>query len=789
MPNTNSRYSDEHWGNIDTDIYDWSIKVFRALRKMLSVNVQMDAASQIAQGDIFLFNHFSRFETFIPQYMLHEQTGAYCCSIASSEFFVGDTLLANYLKNVGAVPHDHPRLFAILAGQILRGRKVIIFPEGGMVKDRRVLDKRGHYSIYSRITGERRKQHTGPAVLAQGLETFKACVRNAYKNKNIDQLMRWKDEFEVDNLEQLLMQALKPTLIIPANITFYPIRSSENILHKGVEMLSKGLSLRQTEELLIEGNIIFKDTDMNIRMGKPIAPYHVWHWWNRTLLERCSSGFCSLDDVFDFHAETKSWTQKILKYYFKKNAAIARNLYMKEMYANVTINLCHLASTLIMHCIEGDQEKIEKHQFYTTLYIAIKLLQNNETIYLHPSLSNPDDYRKLLQRHNERFEQFIHAAEQSGLIVVDKNHYFFTPKLREEYDFDAIRMENPIAVYNNEVKPIVTVLEAIVAAIDMVNNPDKEVFAAWYFEDENLALAHDRKLYLDPKYDEINKRETAHLDPQPFFLVPQTSNGHGVLLIHGLLASPAELRAYGEYLAQQGYTVLGVRIKGHGTSPCDLRDRTWQEWYASTKMGLEILQGYCTKPFVIGFSTGGALALLLAAEFGQTIAGYVAVSVPVKFAQSSFMLVPMLHSSHKVVKWMASLESLKPYIDNIPEHPAINYRSIPIKSLYELRQLIEETETALPTITAPGLIIYADADPIVSSDSAEWLYSKLDTVNSRLIIVKAERHGILMENLGGSWGVINEFLLQQRQLAAAVGTETEAGKALSQVSPVLERAY
>ncbi|TAN52072.1 MAG: alpha/beta hydrolase, partial [Methylococcaceae bacterium] len=548
MPDMNSNYSDDRWGNIDADIYDWSIKVFRALRKMLSVNVQMDAASQINQGDIFLFNHFSRFETFIPQYMIYEQTGDYCCSIASSEFFVGDTLLANYLKNVGAVPHDHPRLFSLLAGQIIRGRKVIIFPEGGMVKDRRVLDKRGHYSIYSRITGERRKQHTGPAVLAQGLETFKACVRNAYKNKNTALLMHWKNEFEVDNLEQLLMQALKPTLIVPANITFYPIRSTENILHKGVEMLSKGLSLRQTEELLIEGNIIFKDTDMHIRMGKPVAPYHVWHWWNRSLLERCTVGFCSLDDAFDFHADAKTWKQKLFRYYFKKNAAIARNLYMEEMYANVTINLCHLASTLIMHSLEQNQEKIEKQQFHTTLYIAIKLLQKNTAIHLHPGLINPDDYRKLLHGHNERFDQFIHAAEHCGLIVADKNQYFFTPKLREEYDFDAIRMENPIAVYNNETKPIKAVLDAVTTAADMAANAEPAAFADWYFDDETLSLAYDRALYLDAVHDELNKRETAHLDPQPFFLAPQNPNGTGILLVHGLLASPAELRAYGEHL-------------------------------------------------------------------------------------------------------------------------------------------------------------------------------------------------------------------------------------------------
>jgi hypothetical protein len=171
---------------------------------MLSVHLELHADPQVVlEGDIFLFNHFSRFETFIPQFLIYEKTGAYSCAIASSEFFDEDTVLSRYLKHVGVFPHDHDRLFALLAGQILRGRKVIIFPEGSMVKDRRVIDKRGHYSIYSRI-GNRRKLHTGPAVLGQGVEAFKAAIRHAHKHNNAAQLRQWKDALKIDSLDQLI---------------------------------------------------------------------------------------------------------------------------------------------------------------------------------------------------------------------------------------------------------------------------------------------------------------------------------------------------------------------------------------------------------------------------------------------------------------------------------------------------------------------------------------------------------------------------------------------------------
>jgi len=44
----------------------------------------------------------------------------------------------------------------------------------------------------------------------------------------------------------------------------------------------------------------------------------------------------------------------------------------------------------------------------------------------------------------------------------------------------------------------------------------------------------------------------------------------GCLLVHGYTASAEEMLPLGEFLVKQGYTVLGVRLAGHGTHPADL---------------------------------------------------------------------------------------------------------------------------------------------------------------------------------------------------------------------------
>ena len=50
----------------------------------------------------------------------------------------------------------------------------------------------------------------------------------------------------------------------------------------------------------------------------------------------------------------------------------------------------------------------------------------------------------------------------------------------------------------------------------------------------------------------------------------------GVLLIHGFTGLPAELLLMGEFLNKQGFTVLGVRLAGHGTTVEDMSHMTWE---------------------------------------------------------------------------------------------------------------------------------------------------------------------------------------------------------------------
>ena len=86
----------------------------------------------------------------------------------------------------------------------------------------------------------------------------------------------------------------------------------------------------------------------------------------------------------------------------------------------------------------------------------------------------------------------------------------------------------------------------------------------------------------------------------------------GVLLVHGLSDSPYSLRKMGERLHAEGYTVIWLRVPGHGTNPHALAEVGWDDWTAAVKIAVEGLRSRLPDglPLILaGYSNGGALSV------------------------------------------------------------------------------------------------------------------------------------------------------------------------------------
>ena len=765
-----SAFMQSHYDDysINSIRYKWSVRLFRLVQKALKVRLTLnDEDRNILSGQIFVINHFSRFETFIPQYMIYEETGAYCCSVTHSEFFKGDDSFAQFLLDVGGVPHNYVNMLPLLASQVLQGRKVIIFPEGGMVKDRRVERTKDGYRIYSRTRKEWRKQHTGAAVLALCLDLFKQAAKIAIDDNNNERVDDWLIKLKQDNLESFKQVLQQPTLIVPINITFYPIRVDDNFLRKGAKLLLPGIRHRHLEELLIESNIVLKETDMDINIGESINVTGLWNRKDQSLWKPILTSIKTLDEVFKLK-ESSDINEQSLSESIYHNADLIRDKYAHNMYRAVTINMSHLASALIMYYVDTKNEFIDHRQFRTILYLTIKYLQRYDNLSLHDSLRNPEDYSDIIERSTFGLQRFIKMAISNELLKDSGNEYLFLPKLKKEFSFDEIRIENLIAVYANEIAVIEEINESIIQAVVNEATVSNMQLARYRFNDECKLLDWDKHqlINIDPQLGKevsITKSssiaETATENPAPFMLEPHgESNHHGVLLIHGLLASPAEVRPFADYLVEKGYTVLGVRLKGHGTSPLELASIDRQMWLNSVKRSYEILADITDYVHLVGFSTGGGLALLLAAEKPRKLVNVTAICVPVKFQNPNMMLVSLLHGVNRFTQFVATKDAIKAFVLNDTEHPHINYRHVPVSALYELRQLIEDLEKNIQYILCPVALIQAQNDPVVDPASALRLYEKLTTNDATLVMLPSSKHGILYQNTEKIWQRISSFI-------------------------------
>ena len=744
---------------INEGTYQWCVRAFQALEKRLGLNIKVHHADGLLErGQIFLFNHFARFETIIPPYLVHRATGVHCRSVADHNLFDIGEGFSRFLRGVGAVPNNLPGLLPFLAAEILRGQKVVMFPEGGMVKDRRVVDVEGGYSVFSRTAKERRKHHRGAAVLALTLDIFKRRILDLHQKGDDERLGRWVEALGLADPSELMARALEPTLIVPATITFYPMRVRENVLSQALERFSGDLPRNFTEELLIEGNLLFRDTDMDIRLGEPLQPRKAWRWWERVLLQRHFQKIRSLDDLFGLRDQAEGMAEKLLARCLLTETRRIRDACMHGMYSGITVNLSHLASHLVTRLVARGERSIGHAAFHRTLYLALKNLQEVKDVHLHRSLVWPDRYRGLPDGNSPELERFLETCHDAGLVGRSRRSYRFLDPLCDDHAFDQVRLGNPLSVYANEVAPLRVVGETVEAALEAEPGVSDLEIASLLFDDELRAFEWNRRYFSKEHYRAVNERETATESGAPYLLLPQGAAAMGVLLVHGFLASPAELRAFGETLHARGYAVMGVRLAGHGTSPHDLAERGWGDWLNSVRRGYRILSAFAPNVVMVGFSTGGLLSLMLAAEAPPCLSGVAVAAPPLAFRNRMIAFAPLVSGLHRLTRWVPRLDEVLPFRENRSESPEINYNSIPVAALNQLRALVDAAELRLPEIQVPVTVLQGDEDPVVDPKGARRLFDALPGPDKAFHSIPSRRHGLIRDDIGETRSLLEAFV-------------------------------
>ncbi|CAB5154945.1 FIG00680866: hypothetical protein [Olavius algarvensis associated proteobacterium Delta 3] len=235
----------------------------KTLSRILKARIRVHGQEHIPDAPlIFVVNHFTRLETLLMPYHIYKIIGRPVWSLASDHLFKG--ALGGFLDNVGAVSTKNPDRDRLIIKSLLTGGAAwIIFPEGQMVKSRKIIEK-GRF-VVAASEGLRRPR-SGAASMALRTEFYRRRLKHLDAEMP-DEASRLLELFRIESVEQVTD---RNTCIVPVNITYFPLRARENILSDMASRFIEDLPDRILEEIMTEGTMLLSGVDIDIRFGEPI---------------------------------------------------------------------------------------------------------------------------------------------------------------------------------------------------------------------------------------------------------------------------------------------------------------------------------------------------------------------------------------------------------------------------------------------------------------------------------------------------------------------------------------
>ncbi len=700
----------------------------KTISNLSKANISLHGQENIPDGSIiFVINHFTRLETFLMPYQIFTLTKVPVWSLADYELFQG--AFGNYLEKVGALSTKRPDRDQLIVKTLLTGEaNWIIFPEGRMVKNKKIVEK-GQFMIS--WAGGKHPPHTGAGTLAMRTEFYRQRLSHLADAKP-DEARYLMDQFQLESLDPVLD---RKTYIVPVNLTYYPIRARENILSKLALRLVDDLPERIIEELMTEGSMLLSGVQIDVRFGDPIL---VKEYLRNKAIQNDIQATRRIH--FDDQIASKSM--------MRKEALKLMLRYMEAIYGLTTVNLDHLFASLLRFL---RRKSIEKLDLCRRVFLVASQIQQHPDLFIHDSLQQ-DQVHLLTDDRYGKVDNFIKVAEEKGNLQKDNGAFIINKStFTSPYEFHRARIDNPIDVIANAIEPLTDLQRTMRRLATLPNFWIRKKVA-------DYLISLDLKDYETDYHQFYTQGESKPIDVGRPFLVKGKSKDIGVLLSHGYMAAPREVENLARYLGSIGYWVYVTRLKGHGTSPDDLATRSYQDWVLSLDRGYAIISSICQRVVVGGFSTGAGLALDLAARVKEA-AGVFAVAAPMRLKDFSSKFAPAVDTWNRIMNKAYGMGPKMEFVENKPENPHINYLRNPISGVREIERLMDDLEPKLPDLKVPSLIIQSLRDPVVDPKGSRKIFELLGTEDKEYRLFNFDRHGILLgEGSEGVHKAIGEFI-------------------------------
>lgn len=690
--------------------------VLSLLEKILNANIEVKGIENIPKNNpiMFVANHFTRIEAMIVPYTLYNLTNKKVGVIADDSLF--KSYFGNFLKNLGAMKKSEINRNEHIIGDLITSCKNwMIFPEGIMVKAKDITKIDNIFCV--KIDETCQRVYTGAAVFALSSEFF----REKYFERKLENYDEFSEKYFINDCTEITPNE---TMIVPINISYSKLRNGRNFLVDMAEKLLDDIGDNFKEEIEIEGNLIL-NSKITIRILEPIS--------TKKLLEPLYSKGLLQEEILNS-----------LRYDVTHD-------FMNKIYESLTINFDHIF-TLILFLFP--KEEIELEYFKRLIYIVFSKIKEKNLPYdesINRDLIYLISYEKF-----EAFDDILKVAIKDNILQIHEIHcdrYLINKEvLSNSFTHHTIRLKNILRVILNE----------ILAQDDIVNMV-KDLLLKKEFEN-NIELAEilkfEEKEEFEQSYEKFkDSKDLKAKDIGTTNYFENINSNSCVIVVHGFSSAPKEMQNLALFLNENNFNVITPRLSGHGTVPEDLKTKTWQDWYKSVSRSIAIASLQYKKVYIVGFSTGGLLALLSTKKQYKEFVSLVCINAALHLNDLRIKtLLPAISFWNDIVKVFNENKYAKEYIDNFPENPQINYNKHYVSSIEQLSLLMDKIKKNLHKIKKPILIIQGKDDPVVNPSSAHEIYEKIESRFKKLKMINSSKHVIVNENTDGLYDYILSFI-------------------------------
>ncbi len=684
--------------------------LFDTLEKFIGSSVDVEGEENLqANPTLFMVNHFTRIETVILPHILYRLDGQQVHSLAHSAFFSGR--FGDFLNTMGAISTKDPQRDNIIISELMKGsHNWVIYPEGSMVKNKKVMHK-GKFRL--ELPNAIRTLRTGAAVLVLKAFLLKKAYKEAMAKGDDNTIGRYQELYHlrrgVDDLSPL------DPCIVPVNISYYPLRPGKSFISEAVRLLLKELPPQVEEELLVEGKLLTRHCNITISFQPSIDLRQFSRHYRRAAHYLLP---------FVSHRKRRNIILNLVRHPITRLA-------MKRAYTGMPVNMDHLVATALRHL---PAKGMDIEDFKRLLFLAIIRIRRVEGYRMHPSL----DDRTVNLVTGEDFTPFtsmMRLVEEEGVMKREGSRVIADcTVLKKKYLYQRIRIDNTTRVIANE-------FEVMSVGIKIIKKMAKSDSPRLIRKTGETVAEEDRRIFEEERMRSFEvgvSKGREHGRPRH---LQGDREKPGLVLCHGFLASPGELTPLADFLHQKGYGVYLVRLAGHGTHPAELDKINYQSWLTSFGRGYAVMKHSYPKVIFGGFSAGALVALIKSTTL--ECAGVFAINPALIMKGWETSLVPAVAGWNHLLEALSVERGQLPWVEHHPENPDTNYEQVYLDGILALRDLAENCRDVLSKVKAPLQIIQGTEDPVIDVRSAKEILKKVSSLKKDLKEIPFERHVIV----------------------------------------------